>query len=154
VGANKEPQLLHVNTGAAYVYQRDPVRGLWHKQAKLVPQGARVGGGLLYIFFIYGFGNEVAIDQDAIVISACPPAGTLNSSPEQAAYLFRRNSSTGRWRQQAKLMPPAQSQQGNFGCAVAISGNTVLAGATSEAAEDGTRPRGAVYLFDLRDATP
>jgi hypothetical protein len=42
-----ETQLPHVKTGAVYVFERDPARGGWSEQAKLVPRGARVGNGLL-----------------------------------------------------------------------------------------------------------
>ena len=152
VGAYDEPQRLYVRTGAAYVFQRDPLRRVWHEQAKLVPRGARVGGGLLHFINTYGFGYRVAIDQDAIVVSACAP-GAIFYSQEQAAYLFRQDQRVGRWRQQAKLLPSVQSRQ-NFGCSIARWENTILVGATGEAAADGTRATGAVYLFDLRDAPP
>lgn len=153
VGAYAESQLLQAETGAVYVFQRDPVMGFWSEQAKLRPRGARSGDGLLRFLNSYGFGVRVAIDRDAIAVVACQADFRLFYSGETAVYLFRRNPRTGRWLQQAKVMPPAQSQQKGF-CTMALAGNMLLAGAPTEASEDGKRATGAVYLFDLQNPPP
>ena len=85
------------------------------------------------------FGYSVAISGDTVVVGAINEDSSttgVNTTPNEsandagAAYVFVRNS--GVWTQQAYLK--ASNSQGNdkFGYSVAISGDTVVVGATQE----------------------
>src|ERR1041384_5305945 len=70
------------------------------------------------------FGAAVAIDGDTAVIGV--PLNFLESNAG-AVYVFVRTNST--WTQQAKLSASPPASSGRFGISVAISGNTLVAGA-------------------------
>jgi len=77
-----------------------------------------------------------------------------------AVYVFERNP-TGIWNQTAYLKPPNMTLRDGFGSALAISGNTIVAGALFEDSSatgvngspnnEGNRNSGAAYVF-VRDA--
>src|SRR5262245_10598611 len=71
-----------------------------------------------------------------------------------AAYIFTRNGTV--WTQQARISPGG-NQGGapgdQFGISVDLSGTTVIVGARTAAANDGTARAGAAYVYRL-DCTP
>ncbi|MDH3986589.1 MAG: FG-GAP repeat protein, partial [Gammaproteobacteria bacterium] len=77
------------------------------------------------------FGNGIGMDGDSIVVSASGPGGGV--------YVYARSGSL--WPQEAKLNSPA----GQLISAVAISGDTVIAGASSDATE--AVNAGAAYIY-------
>ncbi len=90
------------------------------------------------------FGYSAAIDGDRLVLGA-PGVNSAGSENSGAVYLYLRTS-TG-WEIEREIEPSAPLNFGNFGDAVAISGNLVAIGSTREAAE--TRPyTGAVYIYE------
>ncbi len=110
------------------------------------------------------FGYSVAVSGDTAVIGAPrEDSGTteVNSSPSEtapdagAAYVFVRNGST--WNQQAYLKAGNAGANDNFGWSVAVSGNTVVVGASGEdsdaigvngqATNDRANSAGAAYVF-------
>jgi hypothetical protein len=120
-------------SGAAYVFrQRD---GAWHQEAELLADD-RKGGDR--------FGNAVAIYLDRIVVGShfADPAG-LNSG---AAYVFRRQGE--QWRQERKLVPAQGAPGEEFGNAVAVHKNLLVAGALRGGSR-GTAA-GAVSIYEGR----
>lgn len=120
------------NTGAAYVFERSA--GEWSQQAKLVPAD---------LAFQDHFGFEVAISGEAVVVSsnADDNAGGIDAG---SAYVFSRSG--GSWVQHAKLLAADGRPNDLFGTAVAIDGETVVAGSTS--ADLTAMPdAGAAYVF-------
>lgn len=119
------------------------------------------------------FGSSVAISGDVIVVGAYledssqttitnedGTASDVNSAGDSgAAYVFKKSGA--RWVQDAYLKPANAGADDNFGYSVAISGDTIVAGAPGEDStlnyitnEDGqattnnTLPdSGAVYVF-------
>lgn len=87
-----------------------------------------------------GFGSGAAISGDTLVVGAVGEDSNATSvngnqtnnsaSGAGAAYVFIRNGTT--WTQQAYLKPPNSGAGDGFGTAVAISGNTIVVGATGE----------------------
>jgi hypothetical protein len=73
------------------------------------------------------FGWSVAVSGDHAVVGAQDhaPDGANRSG---AAYLFRRRGGT--WEPAGKLLQDAPVVNDEFGCAVALEGNTVLVGAS------------------------
>ena len=114
LGAWEEDSVAQ-DAGAAYVFV--DVGGTWIQQAKLT---ASDGGPA------DRFGEAVAIDGDTIVVGVPDHdlAGTVDAG---AAYVFERSGVT--WSESAKLTIAGALQGDRMGIDVAVSGDTVLAGA-------------------------
>ena len=116
---------LAPNAGAAYIFVRKGFN-FWSPEAYLKASDA-VSGDV--------FGRSVAISGNTVVVGA-PWKGT-NAG---AAYVFVRNGST--WTQQAILKGSNTVAGDYFGEAVAVSGDTVVVGASGNDALTG-----AAYVF-------
>ncbi|MCB1643516.1 MAG: FG-GAP repeat protein, partial [Xanthomonadales bacterium] len=98
--------------GSVYVFVR--AGDAWTLQAKL-QQGSPFG---------IGFGAAVSLDQDTALIGA-PNGGNGGG----AAYVFSRTGND--WSQVAELLPPGGGENlDQFGASVALSGDTVVVGAS------------------------
>ena len=86
------------------------------------------------------FGHSVAIAGDTLV------AGAFSNGIDGAAYVFVRDGAS--WSEQALLVPSDGTGGDSFGYSVAISGDTVVVGATHH--DDGP---GAAYVFVRDGAT-
>ncbi|MBK8430763.1 MAG: FG-GAP repeat protein [Chloroflexi bacterium] len=118
-------------SGAAYVFVRSGTS--WSEQAKLTASGASPSAW---------FGRAVAISGDKIIVGAILE-DTDSPHSSGAAYLFGRSGAT--WSQQAKLTASDAAALDQLGTAVAISGNTAIAGAPY--AGEGGSASGSVYVF-------
>ncbi len=117
------------NSGAAYVFFRSG--GVWSQQAYLKASNSGVSDW---------FGVSVAVSGDTVVVGARYEASNAtgvngnqmnNSAPESgAAYVFVRSG--GVWSQQAYLKASNTAPSDYFGGIVAVSGDTVVVGATGE----------------------
>jgi hypothetical protein len=119
--------------GAAYVYQR--TGDTWNQTAKLVPTDSAIGDS---------FGQSVAIDGDTIAVGA-PEATIGNNVGQGAVYTFTRSGIPNRT-ESAKLTASDGAAFYGFGNSVAISGETIVAGAPFTAVGKNTG-QGAVYTF-------
>jgi len=111
--------------GAVYVFTRTGTT--WTQQKKLVADDAAEGDK---------FGASVSLSGDTAAVGAL-----LAADGRGAAYVFTRTGTT--WTQQATLGPD-DADVDEFGDAVAVSGETVAAGA-----ELTNGARGAAYVFAL-----
>ncbi len=147
------------DSGAAYVFVRDG-GGVWSQQASLKASNTDVG---------VAFGFSVAVSGDTVVVGAPLEArnatgvngNQANNSAlfSGAAYVFVRDGG-GVWSQQAYLKASNTSANDGFGASVAVSGDTVVVGATQEAsnatgvngnqADNSAAQSGAAYVF-VRD---
>jgi len=116
--------------GAAYVFLRAGTS--WSQQAKIVASDAAVGDN---------FGESVSISGDYIVAGA--NGEDTGGSSAGAAYVFLRSGTS--WNQQAKIVASDAEGGDNFGRDVEISGDYIVAGASSE--DTGGSSAGAAYLF-------
>jgi hypothetical protein len=125
-----------LDSGAAYVFVRNGTN--WTQQAYLKASNTDAGDI---------FGASVAVSGDTVVVGA---AGTLGASQGEAssatgvngdqsddsapgagaAYVFVRSGTN--WTQQAYLKASNTDAGDNFGFSVAVSGETVVAGARGE----------------------
>jgi len=106
VGGSPSDDTFCCNSGAAYVYERNPVDpGSW-KVTKLM--GSDVSGG-------YAFGNETAVDGETVVIGATGGRGV--------AYVFERNT-LGEWVETARLIP-SDPLVDDFARSIAIDGDRI-----------------------------
>ena len=121
--------------GAAYVFLRNGTT--WSQEAYLKASNPDAGDA---------FGESVAISGDTLVVGAHLESSNANgvngtqgnnaAASAGAAYVFVRNGSA--WSQQAYLKASNPDANDNFGRAVAISGDTIVAGASQEgSAADG-----------------
>jgi hypothetical protein len=140
--------------GVAYVFVRSG--GVWSQQAYLKASNPGLGDD---------FGSSVALSGDTLVVGARGEdsnATGVNGNQANnsvlasgAAYVFVRSG--GVWSQQAYLKASNTQLHDRFGASVAISGDTVVVGATGESssatgvngnqADDSTIESGAVYVF-------
>lgn len=111
----------------------------WFELPKLFPP----------LFGSFRFGASVAIKDDTIVVVSFSP-GTFGN-PDSAAYVFKYNSQTGRWLQQAKLLPKDYKQNQEFARSVDITGNQVNVGVPRQ--NIGKLSTGAAYVFNRVDAS-
>ncbi len=149
------------NSGAAYVFTRSG--NTWSQQAYL--KASNTGSG-------DQFGNSVDIANDSVVISAHRESngatgvdGNQNSVNSAffsgAAYVFTRSGNT--WSQQAYLKASNTGGNDFFGSSVAIAGDTVVVGASSEGSnakgvdgdqsDNSTSGAGATYVFNLASSS-
>ena len=127
------------NGGAAYVFQRNEGGAdNWGEVKKLLASDAQAGDQ---------FGVSVAVSGDTAVAGADAGGGQTG-----VAYLFqRKEGGVDNWGEVKKLTA-SDAQVGDFfGFSVAVSGDTVVAGAAGEDAEGSNA--GAAYVFD-RGAGP
>ncbi len=127
-----------IQAGAAYVFVRDGAT--WTQQAYLKASNTNA---------VDFFGRSVSISGDTIVVGAPSESsaatgvnGNQNDSGAPfagAAYVFVRTGTT--WTQQAYLKASDTEENDFFGSTVAVSGDTIVVGAT------GADPGGAAYVF-------
>ena len=124
-----------LSAGAAYVFRRDQGGAdNWGQVKKLTASDAQTGDF---------FGLNVAVNGDTVVAGAHRESdGGLSAG---AAYIFERNQGgMDNWGEARKLTASDAQGFDDLGRSVAVSGDTVLAGANGE-----TGRRGAAYVFDL-----
>jgi hypothetical protein len=113
--------------GAVYVFNRSP-GGLWSQSTRLIPSGSP--GAV-------NFGSSVDLAGNTIVVGA-PAAGT------GSVYVFNADGG-GVWSQTQQLIPGDAESGQRVGTDVALSGDTILIGASLEGTA-GTSA-GAAYAF-------
>ncbi len=128
IGANSDrPSPTMPAPGAAYIFVRDGTG--WTQQQKLTPPITNC---------TCNFGYSVGISGDTVIV------GSLRLPTFGLAFVYVRTGTT--WSLQQTLSPPSGSQsEPEFGSSVAISGETIIAGARTESAS-GLRS-GAAYVF-------
>lgn len=125
IGAN-------LNQGAAYIFVRNS--GVWTQQAQLLAADGALQDG---------FGVSVSIDGDTAIIGANLDDVGANFN-QGSAYIFERIG--GVWTQQAQLNAADGAAGDSFGISVAISGDTVIAGAYEDTV-GGTPQQGSAYVY-------
>ena len=116
--------------GSASIFVRSG--GVWSERAKLL-----AADGALHD----GFGNAVALDGDTAIVGA--PSDDDNGTSSGSAYIFVRSG--GVWTQQAKLLPEDGVEEGRFGNAVSLRGDTAIIGMYQD--DDNGLHSGSAYIF-------
>ncbi|MEM7179612.1 MAG: putative Ig domain-containing protein [Spirochaetota bacterium] len=126
------------DSGAAYIFKRDSGSGNWVQDAYLKPSNTEAND---YFGFSVAISGNYAVvgayqeDNNSTSINNTDNAGitdtttTVNSG---AAYVFKRDTSTGNWSQDAYLKPSNMGNSDNFGYSVSISGDYIIAPAYAE----------------------
>jgi len=116
------------DSGSAYVFTFDGTT--WTEQAKLLASDGNINDK---------FGISVSLSGNTALIGAFLDSDVDNHIG--SAYVFVRNSTTGIWMQQAKLLASDGAFFDEFGRSVSLSGDTALIG---NLADPGP---GAAYVF-------
>lgn len=111
------------NKGAAYVFVRNGTT--WSQQAILTASDAAANNNF----------GIVAVGGDIAVVGAMD-----NDNSKGAVYVYSRNGTA--WVQQTKVTASDAAANDRFGYGIAISGDTVVAGAASK-----DNSKGAVYVY-------
>jgi len=116
------------HSGSAYVFRYDSFSESWIEEAKLTASDGEVEGR---------FGHAVSLSVDLAIIGS---SGDDNNTG--SAYVFRYDSISESWIQEAKLTASDGEADDRFGSAVFLSGETALIGAWAD-----YNARGSVYVF-------
>eukprot|EP01084_Bolivina_argentea_P150413 262680_1 len=119
-----------VQSGSAYIFQRDSLNNIWSESAKLMPDDGNAGDQ---------FGFDVSIYGNYALI------GARNGAQSGSAYLFQRNQVNNNWYQKAKLLPDDGMAGDMFGESVSIYGDYAVIG--SHLNDENGKDSGAAYIF-------
>ena len=125
-----------LSAGSIYVFTRSGTT--WTEQQKIQASDAAENDR---------FGVSVGIDGDTIVVGAHYEDDT--DSNAGSIYVFTRSGTT--WTQQQKIQPSDIAAADEFGTAVAISGDTVIAGSIWD--DDTNSGSGSAYIFTRSGTT-
>ena len=131
---------LPADAGAVYVFENDGTS--WNLAAQLTASDPIAQER---------FGIRVGIDSGRIVVGTRP----LGASGGERAFLFEYDPSSSSWQQKAILTSGNAAVGAEFGCSVAISGDSVAIGAPNDDTTEVTKPSppsgyaqsGAAYFF-------
>ena len=138
VGAIQEDIGTNSNQGAAYIFFRNGAS--WTQQAKLVASDGGVNDN---------FGTSVEIENEYVIIGAQYDAIGSNLN-QGSAYVYLRSGTT--WSFQSKLVAIDGATGDYFGCAVSISGTSVVIGANGD--DIGSNiGQGSAYVFTRTGST-
>jgi hypothetical protein len=121
------------NTGAVYVFYKDPVSG-WDDGFKITATGGQLDDR---------FGFSVAISGDWLIVGALGNDDLLANSG--AAYIYERTG-TNSWTQRHMFKSGTPMAGAVYGLSVAISGDYAVVGAPQETVS-GTSFAGAAYVY-------
>jgi hypothetical protein len=144
VGAMTESVSGPNNAGAAYVFVRDTLTGLFHEFQKLTPSNHQAGAQ---------FGARVSIDDNYVVVGAGwedVSAGTLHQDAG-AAYVFAKGRD-GKYHETKRFVSPVPEAYQYFGICVFIKGKQLAIGCYGEKTDSlGLNPltgAGAVFYYE------
>ncbi|MGD9054819.1 MAG: hypothetical protein PVF38_01695 [Desulfobacterales bacterium] len=145
VGAPQVNSGLTVDTGAVYVFTRDPTiaNNPWTQQQKLTAADATANDLL---------GTSVYVEGHTLVAGA-PRKNSGTANATGAVYVFTRDPDDQAvpWTQQQKLTATDAAAEDQFGTSVSLNGNTIIVGTPLD--NLGTAfDAGSVYVF-IRDQT-
>jgi len=137
IGARRDDWVPPVNPstgpGSAYVFTRSG--STWQESARL--QSANPDP-------IDDFGAAVAIEGDTIAVGV-PHRDGWNVNAVDAVHVFTRSGTD--WTEQQVLGGTDPEQNDYFGCALALSGQTLLVGASGDSIAGASSHEGSVYVF-------
>ncbi len=141
VGAYRDDS-YGADSGAAYVFTRNPLTGLWGGGVKLT-----ASGGAAYD----NFGISVAVDGTTNTVVVGASGDDADATDSGSAYVFVKPAGGG-WvatsTPTARLTPSDGASLDYFGHSVAVSADTVLVGAYQHDDEDADlEDSGLVYVF-------
>lgn len=137
-----------LSSGAAYMFKRKSDGSSELIQKLVAPDRKAVGV----------FGDEVAMQGEwAMVSSYFAPVDTVAGVTNVGIVVIYHLSQSGMWEYYSTLLAPSPAALGQFGVALALSGNYLLVGADREKRDENDANEisdaGAAYLFEYQAAT-
>ncbi len=153
------------NSGAVYLFRR--IGGAWSQQAYIKASNTGRGDYFGFSVSLNGDGNTLAVGSFSEDGSSTGVNGAQDdnaASDSGAVYVFRFNTTSSIWSQQAYIKASSTGVFDNFGVSVSLSadGNILAVGARNEdssstgvngAQNSNSTDTGAVYLFRLNTAS-
>jgi FG-GAP repeat len=130
------------DNGSATIFKLNSTTGAWESQVKLTNPNAANNDV---------FGGAVAISGDYAIVGAIyddEGGFTHNGS----ATIFKRNTTSGAWESQGKLLNPNPATDDWFGISVSISGDYAIVGASHDS-EGGVSGGGSATVFKRNAGT-
>ena len=147
------------DVGSVYVFAVDPTDGSWSRETQLVADDPTVSA----LFGQSVDASRIPGSDDLYVAvgapgarSPSPTAGLLDEFTG-AAYIFKRDATTGEWSQVQKIVQtdngPAIGNLSSrafdqFGTSVGIDGLNIVVGAPNDSRSQGEQQTGAIYIFE------
>ena len=139
-----EGNVVHQDSGSAYVYHRDVGSDVWELMRKHDAPDTHnnVSGG-------DRFGFSVAIDKSVAVVGAFREEESEGDLSSGAAYVLRKNAGErNSWSVARKLVASDPALRDQFGYSVDVHNDRVAVGARLKRSDDGRLKTGAVFVFD------
>lgn len=133
VGASGE-NACGLNSGAAYLFERDTETNIWHEAARITAENCQEG---------HFFGRSLALSGDRAVIAAS--GEFFSQEAPNAAYVFERDTS-GTWHEVATLLPDPGVTEGVFATSVSLDNDRVLVTTSGNPSEGDYA--GAAYIYE------
>ena len=144
VGAPYDDGASGIDTGAAYIFQRNG--SSWHLYQEIVDSS----NGLVDLAIGDQFGASVALNGDRLAVGS--PRSSKSEAKDGVGYIFQRMDTT--WRPEQKLSNQSDTPANNdwFGGQVSLGANTLVFGAAGDNSNKGFDV-GSVYIFGIDDNT-
>jgi FG-GAP repeat len=142
VGASGDDESGFGDNGSATIFKRNTSTGVWESQGKFLNQSP---GNLDY------FGNAVSISGDFAIVGSIYD-NESGISDVGSATIFKRNTSTGVWESQGKLLNQSPQNSDFFGSSVSISGDYAIVGAYYDS-ENSLIGNGSATIFKRNTST-
>jgi FG-GAP repeat len=136
IGAYGDDEVGYFDNGSATIFKRNSATGIWENLVKLTNQASENSDS---------FGPSVCISGDYAIVGA-PYDDENGSINNGSATIYKRNSSTGEWESQGKIINPSSENEDNFGISVSISENYAIVGANKDD-EGGVNDIGSATIF-------
>lgn len=122
---------------AAFIYRKND-QGDWSREAVLLREKQIAG--------ISHFGDSVALEGKTALVGS----DNIDHNSYGAVSVFSENG--GVWSREQQLSPVNAASISHFGASIAISGNTIVVGASEIAGNDSYRP--VAYVFENNGGWP
>lgn len=129
------------DAGTAYVYRFNATTDAWVFESQLMPSDPEAGAN---------FGVSTAVDGDIAVVGAYLEDNSKGTDAG-AAYVFRRNTTTGVWSQEQKITPSVGAANDQYGLTMALAGTVLLVGAPFADTANGV-DAGLVYVYRYKNS--
>ena len=129
------------DAGSAYVYRWNPTTLSWGYEAQLMPSDPEVGAN---------FGIATACWGDVVAVGA-HLEDNAKGVDAGAIYIFRRNSTTGVWAQEQKLIGSVGAGNDQLGSRLVLNDKVLLVSAALADTANGV-DAGAVYVYRWKNS--
>jgi hypothetical protein len=121
--------------GSASIYEKNLTTGIWEFKVKLQNPSPASGDN---------FGSSVSINGNYCIIGS-PTDTEAGFSQTGSATIFKRNTTTGNWESQGKIINVSPAADDHFGSSVSISENYAIVGAPLD--DEGFTENGSATIF-------